>query len=176
MKRKIYAILLPLLLAGLTACSKEEKALAETPKPAAADKQRTTVNFTFRTLEGVDKKLSDYRGQVVIVDLWDTWCPPCRMEIPHFIELQNQYGERGFSMLGVAFGREGIDTVKNFVRDNRINYTNALMTQEIMSQFGDITGIPTTFVIDREGAVYKKYVGYREKSVFENDIKALLAR
>lgn len=176
MSLKLYALFLSLLLAGMTACSNDERALAETPKSAAIAGETAAVNFSFRTLEGTDKAFSDYRGQVVIVDLWDTWCPPCRMEIPHFIELQKQYGDRGFTMLGVAFGREGVDAVKTFVKNNGVNYPNALMTQEIMNQFGDITGIPTTFVIDKKGAVYQKYVGYREKSVFESDIKTLLAR
>lgn len=149
--------------------------------PAASNHYNSKYDFTLQDLEGNNVSLSDFAGKVVIVDFWDTWCPPCKAEIPHFIELQKEYGDDGFQMIGVAFAQEGKEKVKSFVKDYNVNYVNLLATKDVIKQYGEghdgqpIQGIPTTFVMDQQGNVYKKYVGYIEKSVFENDIKALLA-
>jgi thiol-disulfide isomerase/thioredoxin len=130
--------------------------------------------FELMSTDGKKVTLAGYEGKVVIVDFWDTWCPPCRMEIPHFIELYSQYKGKGFEMLGVVLGREGKDKVLDFIKTNKINYTNAYVSETFLNAYGPIEGIPTTFVIDQKGRIYKSYTGYRDKSVFENDIKALL--
>jgi peroxiredoxin len=131
-------------------------------------------NFALTTLDGENISLNDYEGKVLILDMWDTWCPPCKAEIPHFIELFAQYESKGLEILGVAFGREGETAVRNFAKEFGVTYTNALANQELMNAYGPIDAIPTTFVIDQNGRIYKKYIGFREKSVFENDIKSLL--
>jgi len=118
--------------------------------------------------------LADFRGKVVIVDFWDTWCPPCRMEIPHFIDLHSRYKNKGFEMLGIVLGREGKPKVLDFIKNNRVNYTNAYANEAFLDAYGPIDGIPTTFVIDQKGQIYKSYTGYRDKEVFEGDIKTLL--
>ncbi len=175
MNRYFFALVLTagILALGVPACSKQQP--KEKAAAAVQAQQNGGLDFSFTTLDGAQKKLSDFRGQVVIIDLWDTWCPPCRMEIPHFIELQKQYRDKGFTMLGIAFGREGEGAVRRFAQNNGINYPNALMTQEIYDVFGPVNSIPTTFVIDRKGNIYKKYIGYQDKAVFEKDIKALLS-
>jgi thiol-disulfide isomerase/thioredoxin len=132
--------------------------------------------FQFK-VTGLNEKtitLSDYKGKVLILDFWDTWCPPCKAEIPHFVELYSKYNSEGLEILGVAFGREGLDALHGFIAEYQINYPNALANEEIINGFGGISSIPTTFLIDKNGNVFKKYVGYQEKSVFENDIKTLL--
>lgn len=144
-------------------------------KPAVSSEYNTQYNFTTQNLDGSDLRLADYKGKVVIVDLWDTWCPPCRQEIPHFIDLYTQYKDQGFVMVGLAFGREGKSAVDQFVAANGINYINGVINQDVVDKLGQPEGIPTTFVIDQNGNVYKKYTGYRDKSVFEADIKALLS-
>ncbi|RPH90824.1 MAG: TlpA family protein disulfide reductase [Calditrichaeota bacterium] len=154
-------------------CSKKEKSV-ETSKPKVDSAYNQRYNFSVKTVDGKNISLEDFKGKVVIVDMWDTWCPPCRMEIPHFIELQRQYQSKGFEMIGIAFGRYGLQAVQQFVVDNNINYVNAIATDDVMSRFGEIDGIPTTFVIDQNGNIYKKYIGYNGKTVFENDIKKLL--
>lgn len=158
-----------LTLGAQTGCTQQKEKSA-----ASAGALKKAPNFSLTTTDGKTVTLADYKGKVVIVDFWDTWCPPCRMEIPHFIELTTQYRSKGFEMLGVALGREGKDTVVNFIKQNKINYTNAYSTNEFLNAYGPIDGIPTTFVIDQNGQIYKTYVGYRDKAVFEADIKALL--
>lgn len=130
--------------------------------------------FNLVTLEGKNVTLAGYEGKVLLLNIWDTWCPPCRAEIPYFIEFYNEYQSKGFEILGVALGQEGLDKVHGFIQQYGINYPNALATQEVINGFGPINGIPTTFLIDRKGNVSQKYVGMRDKETFRKDIRALL--
>lgn len=127
------------------------------------------------------KSLEAYRGKVVLLDLWTTWCPPCRREIPDFIALQNEYRDKGLEIIGVSLdpvdarGGGGAAAVAPFMREFGINYTIWMV-----NDFGALgsyplgQGYPTTYLIDREGRTVKQYVGMRPKEVFENDIKQLL--
>jgi len=141
------------------------------PSPGA----KSAPSFTLRDLNGKQVSLSDFKGKVVILDFWATWCPPCVIEIPHFIELYEQYKDQGFVMVGISLDRQGVGVVKSFVQKYRVNYPILMTDGRVDRVYGGITGIPTTFVIDRAGNIRRKYVGYRDKSVFETDIKALLA-
>jgi thiol-disulfide isomerase/thioredoxin len=132
-------------------------------------------NFTLTCLTGEVKTLADYQGSILIVDIWDTWCPPCKKEIPDFIELYSEYGHKGVEILGVAVGREGEQVVRTFISEHGINYENALVTDEFIKGVGDVQGIPTTFVIDQKGKLVRRYVGFTPKSDFEQDIRTLLS-
>jgi peroxiredoxin len=171
MKRGFLLALVAVFIAlgAQTGCTQQKEKSA-----AATGTLKKAPAFTLTSTDGKAVSLADYKGKVVIVDFWDTWCPPCRMEIPHFIELTTQYRGKGFEMLGVALGREGKDTVVNFIKKNGINYVNVMATNDFIDAYGPIDGIPTTFVIDQKGQIYKTYTGYRDKAVFEADIKALL--
>lgn len=174
-------ILFTFVLLSVIACEKSNEQAAQTPNKqtavrsmnAQSDRQ-PAYNFTLMTLAGNPVELGDFKGKVLILDFWDTWCPPCKAEIPHFVDLYSQYNSQGLEILGVAFGRNGVSAVRDFISDYGINYQNALGNQEIVNGFGGFNSIPTTFVIDKQGHIYKKYTGYRDKSVFETDIKALL--
>jgi thiol-disulfide isomerase/thioredoxin len=134
------------------------------------------VDLRLQTMDNKTVTLKELHGKVVILDLWDTWCPPCRKEIPHFITLHNKYGAKGVVILGAALGREGREAVLTFIKTAGINYTNVLASEELIKALTPIEGIPTTLVLDKKGVVYKRYVGYRDYAVFENDIKTLLAQ
>ncbi|MDZ7294325.1 MAG: TlpA family protein disulfide reductase [candidate division KSB1 bacterium] len=144
--------------------------------PQAQEGRKKAYDFRLKDLDGKTHSLSDFRGKVVIVDIWDTWCPPCRREIPEFAELHRAYADSGFVMIGVAAARNGVDAVRSFVREHRVPYLNLIATDEVFRGYGPIEGIPTTFVIDHEGYIHQKYVGYTPKQMFERDIKTLLAR
>ncbi len=131
-------------------------------------------DFVLKDLEGKDVKLSDFKGKVMILDFWATWCPPCRKEIPHFKELYDKYKAQGLEIIGVALDQEGVSIVKPFAESNKINYICLIGNEKVVQDYGGIRGIPTTFVIDKNGNIYKKYIGYQEKEVFEKDIKDLL--
>ncbi|MEW6517150.1 MAG: redoxin domain-containing protein [candidate division FCPU426 bacterium] len=177
MKRNI---LLAVLLAGawwLAGCQGAEQpgpAGNVDSKPAAAQETQRFPDFTVRTLDGQNAELKQYRGKIVILDLFATWCPPCRMEIPHFVELQQEHRDV-MAVVGLSFDQAPAEQVKAFAQELKINYDLYWGSEEIARYVG-LRGIPHTLVLDQEGRIYKSYVGYRDKSVFEADIAALKAK
>ena len=143
-------------------------------RPSAPLVGQSASVFTLTDLEGKSVSLSEFKGKVVLLDFWATWCPPCAKEIPHFIELYEQYKEQGFEMVGISVDKEGIDVIKPFVEQHRVNYPILIADGRVTQLYGGISSIPTTFLIDKEGKIQRRYVGYRDKSVFEADIKAFL--
>ena len=141
------------------------------PGPGA----KTAPSSTLQDLKGNPVSLSDFQGKVVVLDFWATWCPPCVREIPHFIELYEQYKDQGFAMVGISLDHQGVSVVKSFVQKYRVNYPILMADGQVDKAYGGITYIPTTFVIDAAGNIRQKYVSYQDKAVFEADIKALLA-
>lgn len=130
--------------------------------------------FTLLDINGNKVNLSDFKGKVVILDFWATWCPPCIAEIPHFIELYDEYKNRGLEVIGISMDRNGQRVVPPFAEEKGINYILLLGDDEVTDLYGGIISIPTTFILDREGGIRKRYMGYRDKEVFERDIKELL--
>lgn len=130
--------------------------------------------FTLLDINGNKVNLSDFKGKVVILDFWATWCPPCIAEIPHFIELYDEYKNRGLEVIGVSVDWNAQRVVPPFAEEKGINYILLLGDDEVTDLYGGIISIPTTFILDREGGIRKRYMGYRDKEVFERDIKELL--
>jgi len=143
---------------------------------ASAQQQAQTKapDFTLPDLNGKAFSLSELEGKVVILDFWATWCPPCVMEIPHFIDLYKEYKGQGLEVVGVSLDRGGVKVVKSFVEKNEMAYPVVIGNQKVAEDYGGIRGIPTTFVINRQGYIVKKFVGYRDKKVFESIIQQLL--
>jgi peroxiredoxin len=156
---------------GSTSGAPAAGAVKQAGAPARTDNATLAPDFTLKDLNGKAMKLSDHRGKVVILDFWATWCPPCRAEIPFFIELMKQYSKDGLVILGAAVDEAG--RVKNFYKQYGMNYQVAVADQETPQLYGGIMGIPTTFVIDKDGYIIQKYVGFRPKSVFEADFLKL---
>lgn len=141
--------------------------------PAAEERQAAPPTRA-TTLDGRTVDLADLTGRVVILDFWATWCPPCRAEIPHFKALYARHAPR-LEILGVAMDQDGRQTVSDFVTQQGIPYPVAMGDDGALANaYGGVRGLPTTFVMDPAGRLYKKYVGYQAESVFEQDITALL--
>lgn len=135
-----------------------------------SNKNEATIHaydFNLKSINGGNIKLSDYLGKVVILNFWATWCPPCKAEIPSFIELYKKYEKDGLVIIGAAIDDEY--KVKNFVKSFNINYPVAIADITTTEKYGGIRGIPSTFIIDKEGKIIKSYMGYRPKEIFEND-------
>ncbi len=131
-------------------------------------------DFVLKDLDGNMVQLSKFRGKVVIIDFWATWCGPCRMEIPHFIELQNEYGEDNLVILGVSLDQGDLSVVGKFAESYGINYRILYYTQQVIAAYGGIQSIPTTFIVDRQGKVRERAIGYRDKAFFKSRIDKLL--
>ena len=131
-------------------------------------------DFTLFDVNGDRKKLSDFKGKVIVLDFWTTWCPSCMAKVPSFIELYNEYKDRGFEIIAVSLDLDEGDAAGSFVEKKNINYTVLLGTNEVSELYGDIISVPTTFIIDREGKIRKRFIGFRDKDVFEKLIKELL--
>ena len=130
--------------------------------------------FSLKDSSGIERKFSDFKGNVVIIDFWATWCPPCREEIPHFVELYNQYKDQGLEIIGVSMDQSPERVIPGFIEKNNINYTILFGEDKVYDLYGGINAIPTTFIVDKDGNLVRKYIGYKEKGVFEQDIKELL--
>ena len=140
-------------------------------QPATA--LRPAPDFSLTDLSGRNLRLSDYRGKVVVLDFWATWCDPCKQEIPHFIEMQSKYASQGLQVLGVSMDDDE-PPVRQFQQQFRMNYPVALGSPELADQYGGILGLPITFVIDRNGRIAARHVGATDASVVEAEIRRLL--
>jgi len=127
-------------------------------------------------LSGGWVSLSQFRGKVVIVDFWATWCPPCGALISNLAALHRAYGEKGLVILGIALDREGAEVVAPFVRQERVPFPVLLGNREVRDAFGRIESLPTTFIIDREGRIVRRMVGYHTYEEVENECAPLLRR
>lgn len=172
MKRKRWFLLIPITLilfvVGILLVNQQQM-LEGNEEPG-----KKAPEFTLLDLDGKPFHSSNLKGKVVILDFWATWCPSCRAEIPHFKSLYQQYHGQGLEIVGIALDRGGAKVVKPFVEDNGIDYPILIGNQKVTEDYGGIRGIPTTFVIDRQGRIIEKFVGYRDKETFESAIQKLL--
>ncbi|MBI1789220.1 MAG: TlpA family protein disulfide reductase [Acidobacteria bacterium] len=132
-------------------------------------------DFNLTDASGKQVKLSDYRGKVVLLNFWATWCPPCRVEIPWFIEFQRTYGDRDFVVLGVSFDEDGWKAVQPFMEENKINYPVVIGGDDIAALYGGLSSLPTTLIIDKSGRIATTHVGLVSKGDYEAGIRAMLA-
>ena len=141
-----------------------------------------SFDFTFelQDVEAQPVALADYQGQVVIVDFWGTWCPPCREEIPHFVALQEKYREQGLRIVGLNYNEQGTpeqitETIRTFMKTNEMNYPCAIGDDATMAQVPNLEGFPTTLFIDRAGKVRLKLVGLQPLETLESAVNLLLS-
>ncbi len=150
-------------------------AIAGTTSAQQVGVNKPAPPLELKDINGKTVKLSDYKGKVVVLNFWATWCPPCRKEIPGFIELQNQYGTKGLQFLGVALDEEGLSKVKPYVDKNPISYPILIGDPKGVARYGEMGAIPVTFIIDKKGVIRQNYVGMRMKSVIESAVTPLMA-
>ncbi len=133
---------------------------------------RLAPDFRLPKLGGGEAGISTYLGKVVVLDFWATWCAPCKAEIPDFIELQDRYGKEGLQIVGVALDTR--DAVDKFAPAMKMNYPVLYGNENVSALYGGISGLPTTFIIDRQGNIITSFEGFQSKSVFESEIRKLL--
>jgi cytochrome c-type biogenesis protein len=131
-------------------------------------------DFTLESLEGKNIRLSDLRGKAVLLNFWATWCVPCKIEMPWFVELQNQYGAQGLQIVGVAMDDASKEDIAKFAKDMGVNYPILLGKEAVGDQYGGVPALPETFFIGRDGKIVDKILGLRGKGDIEDDIKRAL--
>jgi peroxiredoxin len=142
-----------------------------------ADKDRKSApEFELKDADGKTVRLSDYKGKVVLLDFWATWCGPCKVEIPWFIDFERRYKDKGFAVIGVSMDEEGWTAIKPFVSELAINYRILQGNDATAQLYGGVDALPTTFLIDRDGKIAETHAGLAGKDDFEDGIKKLLAR
>jgi thiol-disulfide isomerase/thioredoxin len=140
-----------------------------------ANAKPAPLNFTLKDVHNKDVRLSDFKGKVLVIDFWATWCGPCKLEIPGFVDLQSKYGARGLQFLGISVD-DKLEQLKPYVAEYKMNYPvlQGLDHDDVQDAFGPIWGIPTTIVIARDGRICRKHQGLAGRDVFEREIKSLL--
>ena len=163
-----------LVLAGclLTADCSSETVKAASVKPDSERKQ--APEFALKDADGKLVHLSDYRGKVVLLDFWATWCGPCKIEIPWFMDMQRKNKDRGFEVLGVSMDDAGWEVVRPFLADLQVNYRVLIGNDATAQLYGGVDALPTTFLIDRGGKIAAVHVGLASKKDFEDGIEQLL--
>ena len=139
----------------------------------AASSRKTATDFTLTDSKGASVKLSDYKGRVVLLDFWGTFCEVCATEIPWFSEFQNKYKGSGLSVIGVSLD-DSWKPVKPYLQEKKVNYTVVIGNDDLARQFGVVNALPGTLLIDRNGKIADLHLGMVDKEVFEGEIRVLL--
>lgn len=143
---------------------------------SVSPQEKPAPQFSLKDLNGRIVRLSDYRGKVVVINFWATWCPPCRAEMPDLVKLQREYGRQGLQIIGITYPPEKKDRVRRFARSLKVNYPIALGTSEIKARFSSEETLPLTVVVNRDGKVTDIISGILLREEFDEKIKPLLTK
>ena len=172
----VAALALALLTLHLPSFQELAEAAGAAPAACPKDAKAANLNFTLKDLSGKSVRLSDYKGKVILLDFWATWCIPCKAEIPWFIEFQNKYGAQGLQVVGVSVD-DTLQKLKPYVDQLKMNYTvlQGLGHDDVQDAYGPMYAIPVTILISRDQKICAKHTGLASKPAFENEIKSLLS-
>jgi thiol-disulfide isomerase/thioredoxin len=135
---------------------------------------KSAPDFTLVSLDGKNMRLSDLRGKAVLLNFWATWCGPCKIEMPWFVELQNEYGSQGLQIVGVAMDDSGKDEIAKFAKEMGVNYPVLLGKEDVGDEYGGVPALPESFFISRDGKIVDKIIGLRGRAEIEDAIKKAL--
>ncbi len=158
------------VVAAFAACNRAPR---PTTLKAEADRNQAP-DFSLEDADGNAVKLSELQGKVVLLNFWATWCAPCRIEIPWFVDMEREFKDQGFAVIGVSMDEDGWEVVKPFIKDMKVNYRMVLGTEELAQLYSGVQALPTSFVIDRNGRIASTHMGIVSRSVFEDEVRALL--
>jgi peroxiredoxin len=146
---------------------------AQSTKFTAPASRKPAPDFALTDSTGASVKLSDYKGKVVVLDFWATWCHGCKTEIPWYMEFQTRYKAQGLSVIGVSMDEDGWKSVTPYLKENPINYSIVVGNQDVAKLYA-VEAMPVTLLIDRDGKIAATHAGMVDKAAFEAEIKSLL--
>lgn len=144
-----------------------------TGAPAAGTGEAANLDLTVKDMNGASVRLADYKGKVIVLNFWATWCGPCEVEIPELVETYAHYKDQGVVVLGVSID-DSAETLRAYAPQKKMNYPVLLMQDDVDEAYGPIFGVPVTFFIGRDGTISRKHFGPVTKAQVEQEIKALL--
>ncbi|MGA2269256.1 MAG: TlpA disulfide reductase family protein [Bryobacteraceae bacterium] len=173
--KRLWSALAAVLLAAflIRGCSSGPRTAKTAPVKPDKDRHQAP-DFALKDVNGKTVHLSDYHGKVVLLDFWATWCGPCKIEIPWFMDLERRNKDKGFAVLGVSMDDEGWDVVKPFLSHLGVNYRVVIGNDETAQLYGGVDALPTTFLIDRGGKIAAVHVGLADRKDFEDGVEQLL--
>jgi peroxiredoxin len=161
-------LFLALVSAFLVGCGSQESETGQTA--------RSAPDFALQDLEGKVHRLSDFRGDVVILNFFATWCAPCRQEVPDLVKFHKGFASKGVHVIGVSLDEGGESVLRPFIKQHGITYPILLATNEVLMAYGGMQGIPTTFLIDHNGSIGAQFVGLTPGYQIESSVRGLLKR
>ena len=174
MSRKLFVILSVAGALALCSCSGTSSA-ANSAAEKQSPNRKAAPDFTLPDANGQAVKLSGYRGKVVLLNFWATWCGPCQIEIPWFMEFEQQFKSKGFEVVGVSMDEDGWQSVKPYIAQHKVNYRILLGNETVSQLYGGLDALPTTFMVDRDGKfAFSPHVGLAGKNEYLSEIESLL--
>jgi thiol-disulfide isomerase/thioredoxin len=131
-------------------------------------------DFALQSLDGKTMHLSDFRGKAVLLNFWATWCGPCKIEMPWFVDLQKEYGSQGLQIVGVAMDDASKEDIAKFAKDMGVNYPILIGKESVGDEYGGVPALPESFLIARDGKIVDKIIGLRGKAEIEDAVKKAL--
>jgi thiol-disulfide isomerase/thioredoxin len=168
----VAAIVAALLFVGFHAARRSNGTNSDSLDPTG----KAAPDFTLQTLDGKNVSLSSFRGKGVLLNFWATWCGPCKIEMPWFVELQKEYGSQGLQIVGVAMDDSSTQDIQNFVKEMGVNYPVLIGKEAVGQAYGGVDVLPTTFFIDRDGKIVAREFGLQSRSLFVDNIKKALGQ
>lgn len=171
---KLYGFALAGAMVALTGCSSapKEEPLQLNIKPLA--ERQAAPKFELKDANGAIVTPAEYKGKVVVLNFWATWCVPCKAELPWFQEFETKFKNKGFAVLGVSLDEEGWGVVKPYVAERKLTYRMMIGSEEVSTMYGGIDSLPTTFIIDKEGKIAAIHTGLVSKATYQKEIEDLL--
>jgi thiol-disulfide isomerase/thioredoxin len=163
-----------IVVAGMLYVGFHEARQSKPGSTPVAAKSAPAPDFTLQSLDGKNMTLSDLRGKAVLLNFWATWCGPCKIEMPWFVELQKEYGPQGLQVVGVAMDDSSKEDIAKFAKDMGVNYPVLLGKEAVGDAYGGVPALPESFFIGRDGKIVDKIIGIKGKAEIEDAVKKAL--